>query len=215
MPKRLLIVGTGGYAKEVAQIVRRIDPGLNIWNPISYVAASSGELGQSRVYGTVDHSDEDVLSGAVIADIVIGIGEAEARHRIISRYSELRALTFPNLIDPSVEISRDLVTVGKGNVFHQRVVLSCDIVIGDFNLFNKGCIIAHDVSVGSYNDVQPAASLHGYSRLGNLCTVGAGARVLPKVSVADRTIIGAGAVLLRAVSESGHVYVGIPAKRLR
>ena len=43
MTKRLLIVGTGGYTKEVGQIARRIDPDRVRWNPISYVAMSAGE----------------------------------------------------------------------------------------------------------------------------------------------------------------------------
>jgi sugar O-acyltransferase (sialic acid O-acetyltransferase NeuD family) len=215
MAERLLIVGTGGYAKEVAQIARRMDPRLDVWKSISYVAASPTEIGQRRLYGTIDCSDADVLSGAVTADVVIGIGNPETRRRAASAYGELPMLSFPNLIDPSVEIDRALVALGRGNVIHQRVVLTCDIVIGDFNLFNKGCIIAHDVHVGSFNDVHPAASLHGNSSLGNGCVVGAGARVLPNVSVADGTTIGAGAVLHRSISEPGHVYAGVPAKRLR
>jgi len=215
MAKRLLIVGTGGHAKEIAQIARRMDPRLEIWNWISYVAASPAEIGQSRLYGTIDYSDADVLSGAVMADIVIGIGNLEPRRRAASRYTELLAFQFPNMIDPSVEIDRELVTLGKGNVIHRNVVLTCDIIIGDFNVFNKGCIVAHGVHVGSFNDVHPAASLHGSSRVGNSCIVGAGARVLPKVTVADMTTIGAGAVLVSAVSEPGHVFAGVPARRLR
>lgn len=215
MAERLLIVGTGGYAKEVAQIARRMDTRQELWNSISYVAASPAEIGQRRPYGTIDYSDADVLTGAVTGNVVIGIGDPEQRCLAASRYVELPVLSFPNLIDPSVEIDRELVALGKGNVLHRRVVLTCDIVIGDFNVFNKSCIVAHDVHVGSFNDVHPAASLHGHSRLGNGCVVGAGARVLPNVSVADRTIIGAGAVLHRSVSEPGHVYAGVPAKRLR
>lgn len=214
MTKPLLLVGAGGYAKEVAQIARRVDPHFRIWNVISYVASSSAGIGQAYPYGTADYSDADVLSGAVAGDVIIAIGDTEARFHVASRYAALPVLTFPNLIDPSADIDRDLVTLGKGNVIHQRVVFTCDIVIGDFNTFNKGCIVAHDVHVGSFNNVYPAASLHGSSRLGDGCVVGAGARVLPKVSVADRTTIGAGAVLLRAVSEPGHVYGGVPAKRL-
>jgi sugar O-acyltransferase (sialic acid O-acetyltransferase NeuD family) len=215
MAKRLLIVGSGGYAKEVGQIARRIDPRQAVWSSVSYVAASPAEIGQSRPYGTVDYSDADVLSGAIEADVVIGIGDAVLRRQTALRYAELPALSFPNLVDPSVDIDRDYVTLGKGNVIHRQVVITCDIVIGDFNLFNKGCIVAHDVRVGSFNSVHPAASLHGHARLGDACTVGAGARILPQVSVADRTSIGAGAVLHRAVSEPGHVYAGVPAKRLR
>jgi sugar O-acyltransferase (sialic acid O-acetyltransferase NeuD family) len=215
MAERLLVVGTGGFAKEVAQIARRMDPHLDVWNSISYVAASPAEIGQRRPYGLIDCCDADVLSGAVTADVVIAIGDPEQRRRAASHYAELPVLSFPNLIDPSVEVDREFVALGRGNVIHRHVVLTCDIVIGDFNVFNKSCIVAHDVHVGSFNDVHPAASLHGHVRLGNGCVVGAGARVLPKVSVADRTVIGAGAVLHRSVCEPGHVYAGVPARRLR
>jgi sugar O-acyltransferase (sialic acid O-acetyltransferase NeuD family) len=215
MVERLLIVGTGGYAKEVAQIARRIDPYLKVWKSISYVASSRGEIGQPRPYGTIDYSDADVFSGALAADVIIGIGDSAARCRVASCYTEMPFLSFPNLIDPSVQIDHDVVTLGKGNVIHQGVVLTCDIMIGDFNLFNKACIIAHDVHLGSFNDVYPGASLHGYSRVGNECVIGAGARVLPKISVANKTTIGAGAVLLGSISEPGQVYAGVPAKRLR
>ena len=76
MVERLLIVGTGGYAKEVAQIARRIDPRPEVWKSISYVAASPADIGQPRPYGTIDYSDADVLSGAVTADVIIGIGNS-------------------------------------------------------------------------------------------------------------------------------------------
>jgi sugar O-acyltransferase (sialic acid O-acetyltransferase NeuD family) len=215
MSRPLLIVGTGGYAKEVAQIARRIDPQLKVWHSICYVSNSPDEIGQARPYGTIDYVDADLLSGVVTGDVILGIGDSGPRRRAASQYAQVQALSFPNLVDPSVEIDHGLVSLGKGNVIHRQSVLTCDIVIGDFNLFNKGCIVAHDVRVGSFNDIHSAASLHGWSRLGNGCTVGAGARVLPRVSVADATTIGAGAVLLGADSEPGHVYVGVPARRLR
>src|SRR5258708_14957268 len=163
MAERLLIVGTGGYAKEVAQIARRMDPGLDVWNSISYVAASPTEIGQRRLYGTIDYSDADLLSGAVTADVVIGIGNPETRRRAASGYGEFPMLSFPNLIDPSVEIDRALVALGRGNVIHQRVLLTCDIVIRDFNLFNKCCIDAHAVHVVSIYHVKSAAQLHATS----------------------------------------------------
>ena len=119
MAERLLIVGTGGHAKEVAQIARRIDPSRKVWKSISYVAASPAEVGQARPYGTIDYSDSDVLSGAVAADVIIGIGDLELRCRTASRYTELPVLSFPNLIDPSVEIDHDFVALGKGNVIHR------------------------------------------------------------------------------------------------
>jgi len=65
-------------------------------------------------------------------------------------------LSFPNVIDPSVDLDRDLVSLGQGNVVHRGVLMTCGIAIGDFNLFNKACIVSHDVTLGSFNTVQPA-----------------------------------------------------------
>ncbi len=215
MTKRLLIVGTGGYAKEVGQIARRIDPDRVRWNPISYVAMSAGEKGNPHLFGRVDYCDDEVFTENLTADCVIALGEPQLRLRVATRYIQAPNLAFPNLIDPSVDFDRDLVGLGKGNVVHRGVLMTCGIAIGDFNLFNKACIVSHDVTLGSFNTVQPAAVLLSYSHLGDECLIGAGARVLPKVTLADRTTLGAGAVLLRDVAEPGQVLVGIPAKKLR
>jgi len=214
MSKRLLIVGVSGYAKEVGQIARRVDPGKRIWDPISYVSETSIEKGGSRLHGAIDFCDEDVLKGSVAGDVVIGVGEPELRRKVASRYAGIPGLSFPNLIDPSVEIDNALIVMGRGNILHRGVILTCDVTIGDFNLFNKGAIISHDVRIGSYNSVQPAASMLSRSAIGDGCTIGAGACMLPGTSVPDGTTLGAGAVLLRTISEPG-VYVGVPARRLR
>jgi sugar O-acyltransferase (sialic acid O-acetyltransferase NeuD family) len=215
MTKRLLIVGTGGYAKEVAQIVRRIDPDCDTWNPISYVAMSAAEKGNAHLFGRVDYCDDELFSENLTADCIIALGEPQVRLRAAFRYRQAPNLVFPNLIDPSVDLDRDLVSLGKGNVVHRGVLMTCGITIGDFNLFNKACVVSHDVKLGSFNTVQPAAVLLSYSRLGDQCLIGAGARVLPKVTLADRTTLGAGAVLLGDIAGAGQVFVGIPAKKLR
>jgi sugar O-acyltransferase (sialic acid O-acetyltransferase NeuD family) len=213
--RRLCIVGTSGYAKEVAQIARRVDPKRERWDTISYVSHSAAEKGGSRLFGTVDFCDADLLSGQLSAEIVIGVGEPALRRAVAARYVEIQSFSFPNLIDPTVAFDAELVALGRGNVLHQGVIVTCAIIVGDFNLFNKGAIVSHDVRVGSFNSVQPGAALLSNSSLGDGCMIGTGARVLPKIFVADRTSLGAGAVLLEDVSEPGQVLVGVPAKRLR
>jgi sugar O-acyltransferase (sialic acid O-acetyltransferase NeuD family) len=214
MSKRLLIVGISGYAKEVGQIARRVDPRKRIWDPISYVSETSIEKGGSRLHGKIDFCDEDLLEGSIAGDVVIGVGEPELRRKVASRYAGIPGLSFPNLIDPSVDIDDTLIVIGKGNVLHRGVILTCDVTIGDFNLFNKGAIISHDVRIGSYNSVQPGASILSRSAVGDGCTIGTGARMLPTTSIPDGTTLGAGTVLLRTISDPG-VYIGVPARRLR
>ena len=213
MTKPLLLIGTSSYAKEIAQIARRIDPNGNIWERISYVAASRVEIGTELLFGGVDYCDDDVLSGDLTADAAIALGEPHMRARVAQRYAKVPSLSFPNLIDPSTDFDRALVTMGVGNVIHRNVVMTFGIELGDFNLLNKCAIIGHDLKIGSFNTIHQFASVLN-SRIGDGCMIGAGASVMPKVKIADRTTLGAAALLRNDVDEPGHVFVGIPAKKM-
>ncbi len=215
MTKRLLLIGTSGYAKEIAQIATRIDPHRERWDRISYVAASRAEIGTALLFGQVDYCDEDILSGGVTGDAVIALGEPHLRQRVAARFTSVPGLTYPNLIDPSVDYDPTLITMGTGNVIHRHVVMTFNVAIGDFNFFNKCAIIGHDTKFGSFNTVNPAATILSNARIGDGCLVGANATVMPKIKMADRTTVGAKALLRHDVDEPGQVFVGIPAKKLR
>src|SRR5688572_22950666 len=96
MTKRLLLVGTGGYAKELAQIAKRIDPKGAIWEHILYVATSRAEIGTELLFGRVEYCDEDILSGALTADAVLALGEPHLRVRLAARFANVPTLSFPN-----------------------------------------------------------------------------------------------------------------------
>jgi sugar O-acyltransferase (sialic acid O-acetyltransferase NeuD family) len=215
MTKPLLLVGAGGYAKEVAQIARRLDPKGTRWNRLSYVAVSRAEIGTELPFGRVEYSDEDILSGALNADVVLAVGEPHLRMPLAERYTRVPALSFPNLIDPSVDYDPKLITMGIGNVIHRNVTMTLNAVMGDFNFFNKNSILSHDTTVGSFNTISPAATILSNTRLGDACSIGANACVLPKVRIADRTTLGASSLLRHDVDEPGHVFIGVPAKKLR
>jgi len=215
MSRRLLLIGTSGYAREIAQIARRIDPHHTRWDHISYVAVTCAEIGAASLFGRVDYCDDDILSGDVSADAVIALGEPHLRQRVAARYAAVPHLTYPNLIDPAVDYDPALIAMGTGNVIHRNVVMTFGIVIGDFNFFNKCAIIGHDTKMGSFNTISPAACILSRVRFGDGCDVGANATVMPKVKVADRTTVGAQALLRHDVDEPGHVFVGVPAKKLR
>ena len=209
----LLIIGTGGLAKEAAQLARRIDPHAERWRRIAYVSHDPGELGRQLVHGSIDHLDQAVLARTTPADVVIGTGHPQLRRKLALQFTANPALAFPNLIHPLLEIDAACVSLGRGNMITQGVVMTCDIHIGDFNLFNWNSTVGHDTVIGSYNVVNPGSSISGHVKIGDTCLLGTGCRVLENLTLCSDLTIGAGAIVTKSIATVG-TYVGVPARKL-
>lgn len=94
------------------------------------------------------------------------------------------------------------VVLGRGVVFEHQgaVVIHGCAAIGD------GCIIRQDVTIGNRSLDRPSEA----PVLGRGVNVGAGAKILGKVTVGDGAQIGANAVVLCDVP-AGALAVGVPA----
>ena len=212
--KELLVIGTSGLAKEMAQLARNIDPSAERWERISFVTHDGQMLGKSMPYGGIHYMDSDLGNFSAPTDVVLGVGYPDLRHEIIKRLAIHPNLQFPNLIHPGVEIDPEMVRMGRGNAITKGVVMTCDITIGDFNLFNWVTTVGHDAIIGNYNVINPGCSVSGRVTLGDECLIGTGARILENLEIASRVVVGAGAVVTKSISEPG-VYVGVPAQKIQ
>ncbi len=213
MPRELLIIGSGGLSKEVALVARRIDPNGERWHKLGYVSHLKEELGRRMPFGEVCELDEHLLTRREPVDVAIGVGHPQVRRKIIERLSTNPALSFPNLIHPTVHLFKDLVVLGHGNVITENASFTCDIRIGNFNLFNLNSTLGHDAIVGDGNVINPGCNISGSVRIGDWCLLGTGCRVLENLQIVSDVTIGSGAVVIRDIVESG-TYVGMPARRL-
>lgn len=214
MSTDLIVVGTSGLAKEMAQLARQIDPDGERWREIRYCAQDPAELGRPLPFGRVCHIDGELTAPGFQADVVVGIGHPSVRRRVCSALRERNPLlSFPNLVCPGVVIDPERVTMGVGNVITRGVVMTIDIKIGDFNLVNWNATLGHDAVIGSYCVINPGAAVSGFCRIGDACLIGVGAIVLEHLSVCEGTQIGAGAVVTRTIDQPG-TYVGAPARSL-
>ena len=95
------------------------------------------------------------------------------------------------------------VKLGRRVIFeHQSgIVIHGDSVIGD------DCIIRHGVTLG----IKSLDRLHDAPILGKQVNIGAGAKILGRVTLGDGCNIGANAVVLSDVP-AGATAVGIPAR---
>ena len=207
----LVIIGTGGLAKEMGQLARQIDPNATRWRQIHYCADKVETKGAKLPYGVVSFTDEEIVECKEEVDVVLGTGYPWLRERLVGQLKSNSRLRFPNLIHPSIWLDVEMVQMGEGNVITQGCVFTCDIRIGNFNMINWNSTVGHDAQIGSFNVINPAVSISGHVRVGNSCLIGTGARVIEKLTIADNIIVGAGAVVTRAIAEPG-VYFGVPAK---
>ncbi len=211
--KQLVIVGSGGFAREVLWLLEEINK-----------EAPTGQAPYDLL-GFITNTDETHLQGLpVLGDdqwafdnlaksvwFVLAIGNSELRAKLALDYLQ-SGLRPARLVHPSVHMS-DEVQLGGGVVICAGAVLTTNIVIGEFALININATIGHDAVLGDFTTVHPGANINGHVEIGDMSEIGSGAVILPQTKIGDSVIVGAGAVVTKPLPESG-TYIGVPANRV-
>lgn len=211
--KDIVIVGHGGFAKEVALLIDDINRERKTWNILGYISDNTGNTGSPHGKYMVFNSDSWLEDLDREMHVSIGIGNPNVINKVRSRLSRNDNLIFPNIIHPRATIDRDRVMFGEGNIVCAGTIFTTDIVVGSFNIFNLSCTIGHDVVIGDCNVFNPTTNISGGVRISNEVLIGTGSQILQYLSICNESVIGAGAVVAKDIDEPG-IYVGIPARKL-
>lgn len=213
--KDIAIYGAGGFGKEVACLIKRINESNDtpIWNLIGFFDDNHSLNGQMISHfapclgGLVElNSYSKPLS------VVMAIGNSIVVRNVVEMINNDNIL-FPNLIHPNFVISDpNTFKIGKGNIIQGACTVTCDVEIGDFNVFNGSICIGHDVKIGDFNTLMPAVRISGEVKIGRLNFFGVGSIVLQQIRIGDNFRLGAGSVLMTKPKD-GYLYMGNPAKR--
>jgi len=215
MPRDLIVLGSAGLAREVAQIVDQVNALTHQWNFLGFIAASAAETGKDLGFGRVLGDDAWLLNSGICADLVIGIGRPHLKPTAVRHYLDTcDRFDFPTIIHPTASIDRRHVLLGRGNVIAAGCRFTCDIRVGDFNLFNLNTTVGHDVTLGDFNVCNPSVNISGRVTCGDRVLLGTGCHILECVTIGDDAVLGAGCVAVTSVTAAS-VVVGVPAKPLR
>jgi len=202
----IYIIGSGGFAKEVATIIRDLDRYDEFCGFLEVDDFPDGEIIMGR---PVFREKEFIPSSKAV--FVAGIGDPKTREKAINSLPENSS--FITLIHPSAIIS-EWVEVGIGSVICANCVLTTAIRIGRHAQLNLATTIGHDCVIGDYFTTAPAVNISGECEIGDRVYFGTGAATRQGVKLADDVTIGMGAMAVKKISQPGGVYIGIPAKLL-
>ena len=211
--KNIAIFGAGGFGREVACLINKINQETPTWHLIGFFDDNPKLRHTKNEYGEVLGGIAELNAWSEPLSVAIAIGNPTSVRKIASKIQNIQ-IDFPNLLAPkTIFFDQDNVKFGKGNIICVGCCFSINVHVGDFNTFNSFITIGHDVRIGNYNSLMPASRLSGEVTLGDENLIGCAAVVLQQLKIGNKTKIGANSTLM-GKTKDGHTYVGNPAKKM-
>ena len=208
----IAIYGAGGFGKEVACLIKRINANGGQWNLIGFFDDTKPAGSAVSSYGNVLGGMETLAQVNHPLAVAIAINDNKVVRRLRESINNPH-ITFPNLIDPSLFlVDEQTVIMGEGNIIQNDCMISCDVTIGDFNLINDHVVVGHDNVIGNFNGLMPAAHLSGGITIGDNNLLGVASVVLQGMVIGNGVTLGANSVLMTQPRDNA-TYLGVPAKR--
>lgn len=215
MSRPLVIIGCGGFGREVHDVVdainadhaaRGLDPA---WDMLGYLDDNPSDFhgGQVVARGSQVLGGLDWLASADPAvAYVIGIGSPAIKARIDAALPQRTAAT---LVHPAATLGAN-VTLGPGTIVCAGVCITTNIQLGRHVHINLLCSIGHDTQIDDYVSINPLVAVSGTVHLQEGVMVGTHASILQNLTIGTGSVVGGAACVVKNVPP-GVVAKGVPA----
>lgn len=210
MCHKIVVLGAGGHAKVVADIIIKtkniligfLDDKVTIGKTI--IKHNNQE---SKVIGKINDSIK-LYEQHKDLEFIIAIGSNYSRKNLSNKYN----LPYITLIHPSADIGIN-VKIGEGTVIMPNAIINPGTKVGKHCIINSGAVIEHDNIIEDFVHVSPNATLCGTVKIGEMTHIGAGCTVKNNIEICGGCVVGAGSVVVKNILEKG-TYIGVPSKRM-
>ena len=209
----LYISGAGGFGREVAWLVERINEVEPTWSIKGFIDDNEAVQGTKQGNYMVVGNCEMLKNIENEVWVVCAIGASRVRRIVIDKVASYENVRFATVIDPSVMMSSS-VQVGEGTIICAGNILTVDIAIGKHVIINLDCTVGHDSILEDYVTLYPSVNVSGCSLLEREVEIGTGTQIIQGKKILKGTIVGAGAVVTKDLPENC-TAVGAPAKPIK
>jgi len=204
--KDLIILGTGVHAREMAEIVERVNRIEPIWRLLGYIAGPGG----ARHVGEVFNGHSVLGCGNCIAEYPDAWFIPDNEFPASVDVPRERLAT---LIDPSCFVSRT-ASIGAGCVLYPNCFVGLRAVLGDRIFALSGSVVNHDDALEDRVVLCSGVILAGSVHVEADSYLGQGCMIRQTLRVGQGSLIGMGSVVVSDVPPHS-VMAGNPARKLR
>lgn len=209
MMKKIIVIGSGGHAKVVIDIIHEM-------NDYEIIGITSKSLKSDTSFCGYPVLGEDNILNSFINDknifAAMGLGgykDNYLRERVF-RFVKGIGFNFINVVHPSANISKT-VTMGEGNVFFPGVVVNTDVKLGNNIVVATGSTIDHETIVNDHVLISAGVTVGAYSVLEEGALLALGSKIISGVTIGSYSLVAAGAVVVNNIGQNQRVF-GLPAK---
>ena len=210
--KDIVVIGAGGHAREVADVIDAINAQNANFNLLGYIIdLEYGTVG-SLVNGKPILGDFTWFEQNPKVNVICGVGYPDHRRKLVERAIS-QGVSFCSLVHPTAVLTR-WIDIGLGTVIMAGCVLSNQIKIGNHVCINRLATIGHNCFIEDYVTVSPGVCCSGNVYVQEGCFVGTGANIIEKCTIGRWATVGAGSTIIRNVADNSTV-VGVPGRTIR
>ena len=199
----LAILGTGGHAKSVYDIVKNkkkiyfFDKEKTIF-----------KVGYKKFKVKSEH---ELLNGhkKEISKVIVTIGNNKIRQK---KFNILKKLKYK--IATLIHLKSYCgygATIDEGTVVMQGSLINTNSQVGKNCIINSHASIDHDCLIKDHTHICPGVIIGGNVKIGKNCWIGLGSKIIENCIIGDNVYVAAGAVVTKNLKPNTFVK-GVPAK---
>lgn len=204
MRKKVIIIGAGGHAKVIIEILKA---------DVEYelIGCTDVKGKGDPVLGLQILGDDSILPDLYRKGITfafVAIGDNQLRQKIARNAKEI-GFELINAISFSSYIAGSSI-LGEGIAIMPGASLTAEVVIHDYAIINTGSSIDHESIIGESAHIAPGCNLSGKVVVGEGTFLGTGTSVIDGISIGSWSIVGAGSVVVKDFPDRC-IGFGVPA----